>query len=222
MLEIKTFTLDDELKRKLKSISEKSKKLNIGGDTVELWIGQSQGGGGYDWSQTDMGVDNQGNFIMCEQSGCSCNSPEQPTPDVKKPLSGDIVIENNDYNETASAVEELRAVTETLYKVFNDKPVSPKQIIELPNAEIRRAVVEYVGYDKIVETAQVLDEDIVNGRLLKIPLENDEDIVVVHVIDPSTDREYFLRVPPNMKTAKQARAWTFGFKAEDFDLAVES
>lgn len=37
----------------------------------------------------------------------------------------------------------------------------------------------------------------------------------VHVKDPSTNREYALRVPPTMKTAQEAVAWTFGFEGND-------
>jgi len=118
--------------------------------------------------------------------------------------------------------DDLESIVGTLYKILNGEDVTAKAIIELPNAEIRRAVVEIVGYDKVVEGAEVLDESGIDGRLLRIEQSGDEDLVLIHVKDPSTDREYFLRVPPEMKTSKQARAWTFGFEPEDFNLEKEA
>lgn len=209
--------------RKLKSISKKFKKLNTGAVGDNFWIGSGSGGGGYDWEQFDIGVNKSGELISCRQSGCSCNSPEEPYASVEVKLGAEqIEIPDDQYDESGKeAVEDLIATTDTLYKVLNSKDVSPKEIIALPNSEVRRAVIELVGYDKLVETASVLDES-EDGELLEIPLVEDENIMLVHVKDPSTDREYYLRVPPTMKTAREARAWTFGFNAEDFVMEVES
>jgi hypothetical protein len=33
---------------------------------------------------------------------------------------------------------------------------------------------------------------------------------------PSTGRDYVLRVPPTMNSAREAVAWTFGMKAEEY------
>lgn len=213
-----------ETVRKLKNISKKVQKLNIGGEQKEFWLALGDDSyDAYSWSQFEIGVTKDGKLVTCYQSGCSCNGPGAPTADRVYELStGPLTITNDGYSNDANlAVEDLVPTVDTLYKVLNNKDITPKEVIAIPNAEIRRAVVESVGYSKIVEDATILDESSTDGRLLRIPLEGDEDIVLVHVKDPSTDREYFLRVPPQMKTAKQARAWTFGFSSEEFNPQIE-
>lgn len=217
---IKTVAIPDDTIKKLKNISKKFSVLNTGSTSDEFWIGSGGGGDGYDWSQFDIGVNKQGKLITCSQSGCSCNGPENPTADEELELKSGITFEAGYENEVSEAVEDLVKTTNTLYKVLNDELVNPQEIIGIPNSELRRAVVELVGYEKIVSEAITLDESS-DGKLLKIKLQEDEDIVLVHVKDPSTDREYFLRVPPKMKTAKQARAWTFGFDEADFNPVQE-
>ena len=225
MSETKTVTIPKETVRKLKNISKKLNKLNTGNTGDEFWLALGDDSGdAYNWSQFEIGITKAGKLIVCYQSGCSCNGPEQPTADGTYDLGTTALeIESDNYGDDEKlAVEDLIPTVDTLYKVLHGKDVTADEIIGLPNAEIRRAVVELVGYEKILDKAQVLDKSETDGTLLKIPLQDDEDMVLVHVKDPSTDREYFLRVPPKMKTARQARAWTFGFEAEDFELAVES
>jgi hypothetical protein len=59
------------------------------------------------------------------------------------------------------------------------------------------------------------------GRLYRKPLNDDEDIVMVRVNNstPEPDgsiKEYFLRVPPDTKTAHEAVAWTFGLTRKTY------
>jgi hypothetical protein len=221
MSETRNVVIPKETVRKLKNISTKLSRLNTGTVGDEFWLATG-GGGGYEWSQFDIGVNKNKQLLTCEQGGCSCNGPEEPTDDSPTDLGvEEIVFEDGYEGEHSEAVEDLIPTVDTLYKVLNNKGVDAKEVIGLPNSEIRRAVVELIGYEKIVDIAEVLDES-TDGKLLSIHLKEDEDIVLVHVKDPSTDRQYFLRVPPKMKTAKQARAWTFGFEEKDFDLKVES
>ena len=66
--------------------------------------------------------------------------------------------------------------------------------------------------------AQVLDFDQDAGgerKLLRVPIEGDEDLVCVLVHCPSTGLRYILRVPPTMKTCRAAIAWTAGFGDPD-------
>ena len=44
----------------------------------------------------------------------------------------------------------------------------------------------------------------------------------VQVQDASTKRQYFLRVPPEMRTAREAVAWSFGIDPDDYVPAVET
>lgn len=220
MSETKFISVPIETRKKLQTISEEFSKLNTMSVGEEFWIASSDGDSGYDWGQIDIGVNRDGQLITCEQGGCSCNGPEAPTADKQWPLTDSVELAEGYYSEVEPAVTELIEVTDTLYDVLTGITVDAEAVLSLPNAEIRRAVIELIGYDKIVDRAEVLDESS-DGRLLRIKQENDEDIVLVHVKDPSTDRQYFLRVPPSIKTAREARAWTFGFSAEDFMPLVE-
>jgi hypothetical protein len=55
----------------------------------------------------------------------------------------------------------------------------------------------------------------------------DEPLVMVKVRNstPEPDgayKDYFLRVPPTMRTAREAVAWTFGLEAEDYKPTQET
>jgi len=222
MSETRVVTIPKDTIRKLKNISRKLSKLNTGSVGDDFWIATG-GGGGYEWSQFDIGINKKGQLLTCEQDGCSCYGPEEPADDNPTDLgSEEITFENGCDGEHDEAVKDLIPTVDTLYKVLNSKEVSPKEIISLPNAEVRRAVIELVGYEKLTEHASVKDESETDGRLMAIKLQNDENLTLLHVKDPSTTREYFLRVPPKMRTARQARAWTFGFEPEGFELEKET
>ncbi|KUM38986.1 DUF6745 domain-containing protein [Arthrobacter sp. EpRS71] len=220
MSETKLISVPIETREKLRTISKKFSELNTGSIGDEFWIASSNGDSGYDWGQMDIGVNRDGQLITCEQGGCSCNGPEAPTADKQWPLTESIVLKEGNYSEVEPTVTELIEVTDTLFDVLQGSTVNAEAVLSLPNAEIRRAVIELIGYDKIIDRAELLDES-TDGRLLRIKQENDEDIVLVHVKDPSTERQYFLRVPPATMTAREARAWTFGFEAKDFEPVVE-
>jgi hypothetical protein len=88
------------------------------------------------------------------------------------------------------------------------------------NAERRRVMLERYGLDRFMADAraEILDEDQDAGgrrRLLRLTLEGDEDLVCVTVVCPSTDRQFVLRVPPTMRTCRQAVAWTAGYDDPD-------
>lgn len=222
MSEIKCFITKDTIK-KLKYISKNMSKLNVGNKN-ELWLATTEDGSGYDWSQFDVGINSKGEFITCSQGGCSCNSPEAPTADTNYPLIGELEITDDSYDNPGTWLKELVQVSDTLYDVLRKKKVGAERVINLPNAEVRRAVIELIGIEKFIKDAKpdVLDDNEIHGTLLKVKLEGDEDLTLLHVKDPSTTREYFLRVPPDMKTSAQARAWTFGFNSQDFELEKET
>ena len=77
-------------------------------------------------------------------------------------------------------------------------------------------MLERVGFSRFLKEveAETLDQDTDPGgdrQLLRVGLGDDEPLVVVSVFCPSTDRQYIIRVPPNMETCHQAIAWTAGF-----------
>jgi len=226
MYETKEFTIPEATREKLLYLSTVFQNLNTGNTSGEFWIAIGGTSESYDWSQFEIGINNTQQLITCSQSGCSCNGPEHPTGDSKYELGKEVVIKGGDYDtqEIEEAVADLIKTTDTLYDLFQKKDVATEEIIALPNAEIRRAAIEYIGYEAFMAkaAAKKLDENNDHGILYQVPLKDDEDLVLLKVKDPSTDRQYFLRVPPEMKTAGQARAWTFGFREQDFVLTKET
>jgi hypothetical protein len=124
-------------------------------------------------------------------------------------------------------------------RYYTNDEVTACQILVEPNIEVRRAIIE--RYDAQREKgrfmldcgAKVIDSAVQPMRtgqpkaineLLSIDLPDDPDrrMVALRVIDPSTGREYIIRVPPNQRTVQGALAWSFNLKPEDYKLVQES
>lgn len=118
--------------------------------------------------------------------------------------------------------------------VFNDPlmwtnpdAIDRDYILKEKNAERRRGIQEKLGAERFAEVLGtiVVDEDIDhNGkpmRLLKTA-EKDEiaedHIFFADVICPSTDRRYFLTVPPTVSNVWDAVAFTFGTTKEGYKV----
>ncbi|GGW02705.1 DUF6745 domain-containing protein [Streptomyces globisporus] len=96
--------------------------------------------------------------------------------------------------------------------------LTPERIRAEENAELRRVMLEYYGYDRyLIESgAEPVHRD-ETGILWRIALDGDEDVVMVEVVNSTpepdgTNRTYWLRVPPTTRTAKDGVAWTFGLE----------
>ncbi|MES9559062.1 MULTISPECIES: DUF6745 domain-containing protein [unclassified Streptomyces] len=100
--------------------------------------------------------------------------------------------------------------------------LTPKRIREEENAELRRVMLEFYGYDRYLTEsgAEPVHRD-ETGVLWRIALEGDEDVVMVEVVNSTpepdgTHRVYWLRVPPGTRTAKDGVAWTFGLQGDAY------
>lgn len=101
------------------------------------------------------------------------------------------------------------------------------------NVEVRRAMIERFGVERLVREggAQLVHED-ATGRLWSREVRGprwsrDEPVVMVEVLNstPEPDgsrKTYFLRVPPDMRRAREAVAWTFGLGADDYRPLAET
>jgi Domain of unknown function (DUF6745) len=90
------------------------------------------------------------------------------------------------------------------------------------NLELRRVLTERYGLDRYLRDADATrvgaDE---TGVLWRLPVDGDEPLVMVEVINSSPEpdgsrRRYWLRVPPDTRSAREAVAWTFGLAAEEY------
>ena len=111
---------------------------------------------------------------------------------------------------------------------FEPGSITVAEILAESNSELRRVLLERFGLERFLTEAnpEVLDQDRDVGgerKLLRVPMEGDEALVCILVLCPSTGRRYILRVPPTMKTCRQAIAWTAGFEnPDDYRPLVET
>lgn len=103
-----------------------------------------------------------------------------------------------------------------------------KRILKERNVELRRAMIERIGVERFISAvdAREIDRDTDAGgdrRLLMIDMHDDEPLVVLNVLDPSTGRGYMLRVPPHIQTCRAAAAWVAGFDdPDDYNPLIET
>lgn len=108
------------------------------------------------------------------------------------------------------------------------EPISLDLINSTRNAEIKRCLLERFGTARyIVESkARAVQRDEF-GTLYRIDIEGDEPLVMVEVENSTpeadgTSRTYFLRVPPDVGSARQAIAWTFDLDEKDYQPVEET
>lgn len=96
------------------------------------------------------------------------------------------------------------------------------------NIERRRQLIELYGLSAFMLKSgyRVISQDSY-GTLIRKEMPNDEPIVMVIVENATQEqgvepKKYMLRVPPDMCTAKEAVAWTFGLTEDEYDPVVES
>ncbi|MGK7929800.1 MAG: DUF6745 domain-containing protein [Spirulina sp.] len=86
-------------------------------------------------------------------------------------------------------------------------------ILSEENAEIRRTLIQGIGYTRICQELQAVALDTWQEySLLKIDIEFDEEleeepIYLLKMTCPSTGHIHVLRVPPNMNSAREAITW---------------
>jgi hypothetical protein len=99
-------------------------------------------------------------------------------------------------------------------------------VIHCDNIEVKRDLCEYFGWEKVIEGQEmkVIHSDKYGILLEDKNIEDDGWKIkakFVRVICPSTGRKYVLRVDPNVQTAKEAVASTFGLTEEQYCPIVE-
>lgn len=152
------------------------------------------------------------------------------------------------YNKSGRRVDEkfFHHGTDIPRWVF-EKPedIKVEEILEERNTEVRRAMLELQGFEVFLARAKDAglvrvineDEDDRVGVLLQIELPGLSDatdfqksskefidghlFTLLKVKDGTLDKHYILRVPNDMKTARQANAWTWGLTEQEYSPAIE-
>lgn len=104
--------------------------------------------------------------------------------------------------------------------VSSANAITGQQILNTDNVELRRELIERLGYETFLEQVGGIirdrDQDAGGERqLVCVPFEDDEPLMVLKVICPSTGHLHVLRVPPHLQTCHQAAAWIAGFDHPD-------
>jgi len=120
--------------------------------------------------------------------------------------------------------------------------VTVEEILDENNTEIRRAMLELQGFEVFMARCEAKgmvkivdqDKDEKVGTLIQISLPklgfgrvSQKDmldinrVMMLKVKDGTLPKHYVLRVPPNMKTARQANAWTWSKTAEEYAPSIE-
>jgi len=109
--------------------------------------------------------------------------------------------------------------------IVNKSSITRERILGEKNAEIRRCLREIIGSTTFASMLDLveLDVDTAHGETVRLLQTREKDDLIddhikfVHVVCPSTAREYFLCVPPHIKNAWEAVAWTFDMNPELYD-----
>ncbi|MDA8708267.1 hypothetical protein N9M10_02735 [Hellea sp.] len=100
-----------------------------------------------------------------------------------------------------------------------------RQAFRIRNAEQRRVACEMIGWDNVLKDmkAKTLnrDKDPEIGELVSLKGFGDDDEKFLRV-RCGTGRDFVLPVPPEMTTARQANAWTWGLEADQYTPEVRT
>ncbi|MBI4782691.1 MAG: hypothetical protein HY785_15425 [Oscillatoriophycideae cyanobacterium NC_groundwater_1537_Pr4_S-0.65um_50_18] len=111
---------------------------------------------------------------------------------------------------------------------FSSQSFTGQDILNIENVELRRVLIERLGYETFLQQVGglVRDRDRDAGgerQLVCITLEDDEPLMILKVICPSTGHTHVLRVPPHMRSCRQAAAWVAGFdNPDDYHPLIEA
>jgi Leucine-rich repeat (LRR) protein len=88
-------------------------------------------------------------------------------------------------------------------------PWKAEWLLSEKNAEIRRLLIQQIGYDRICEELQTIELDSWREYTL-LKIDDRVDVEPIHLLKmacPSTNHIHVLRVPPNFTSAREAIRW---------------
>jgi hypothetical protein len=111
------------------------------------------------------------------------------------------------------------------YWITHRHLLTAKDAISWENTEQRRAACEIVGWENILKelNAKTIqkDDDPQIGELLEVEIPDIGKEKFLRVVC-GTGRTFAMPVPPDMKTALQANAWTYGLDAKDYHPEIRT
>lgn len=137
---------------------------------------------------------------------------------------GEIVYEKIHCYLPSYSEKEYLNEDEYILHLLRNNSLTVKDILNVEDADVRHAALKEVGYEKFYSELPkiTIDEDN-EFKLVTIDWHKEEEaICLVRVRCHSTGTFYALRVPPYVETAKQAVAWTFHMKKNEYTPLEES
>ena len=112
--------------------------------------------------------------------------------------------------------------------VENPQSLTVDDIRQAQNVNVRRMMLDMYGASRYIEESgsRLIHKD-EYGELYQQELPGDEPLTMVCVINATVEtdgtyRRYFLRVPPDITTAQEAVAWTFGMRSAEYSPDVQT
>lgn len=135
---------------------------------------------------------------------------------------------------------------ETKIKLEMDYPITFEDVEETENLELREKILQKFGYENYIREGfekgkinyviigdKIFQYHNPGSNFYKIPegysknrddkiIFLPEDIAFLQVRDPSSGKIYFIKVPPDMRSVREAKAWTFGLEKEEYEPEIET
>lgn len=112
--------------------------------------------------------------------------------------------------------------------VENPSSITYLQIEQTANVEVRHVLISRYGLERFIKDsdARLIQSDKF-GKLFRKETAGRDPVVMVQVenstLEPDgTRKSYFLMVPPTVRTAHEAVAWTFGLQVENYKPDIET
>lgn len=111
---------------------------------------------------------------------------------------------------------------------FASQSITGQDILNTENVELRRVLIERLGYETFLRqvggVVRHQDRDVGGERqLVCVAFDDDEPLMILKVVCPSTGHTHILRVPPEMRSCHQAAAWVAGFDhPDDYHPLIEA
>ena len=135
---------------------------------------------------------------------------------------------------------------ETKIKLEMGYPITFEDIEETENLELREQILLEFGYENYIREGfkkgkinyLIIDDKIFQNNnpgsdFYRIPegyFKNRDDKIIflsgditfLQVKDSSSGNIYFLKVPPDMRSVQEAKAWTFGLEKDEYNPTIET
>ena len=112
--------------------------------------------------------------------------------------------------------------------ILRPETITVANVLSERNVEVRRVLLERYGADRFIRDADatVIAKDRM-GVLYQMSFDNDEPLTMVEVTNctPEPDgsfKQYWLRVPPTIRTARAAVAWSFDLPVRQYAPIIET